>query len=124
MKIETYTTVGNANFPQPVDFNSAVSGPGGGVKIVMSCKDLVSGSAQAYPITPTGTSWVFTVVVSNDPQGKLFEAHPSAITLTNSAKISPVFSVVGYLYFGVQLTTAAGGAATGHIFLTGKDVSV
>lgn len=116
---KTYTTEGNPDWPQPVDFNGSASG----VKIFMPCQDLVYASAQVMPIDPkTGTAWVFTVIVSNDPKGKEFFAYPTATTLTNSARICAPLNVSGYLYFGVQLTTAAGAAALGHIFLAGKDL--
>lgn len=93
----------------------------GAVKCTMQCHDMISASAQAEVVDGTGTAWVFTVIVSNDPKGRKFENHPSSITLTNSAKISAAFSVVGYLWFGVQLTTLAGGDTQGNIYLACKD---
>jgi hypothetical protein len=117
MKVETFTTQENRLWPRLVDLNASNLG----TKIYMPCNNLVWASAQCSITEGTGTTWVLTVIVSNDPLAKSFENHPSAITLTNSAKITPVFSVVGYLYFGVQLTTVAGSATLGHIFLVGKD---
>lgn len=94
----------------------------GSIKFTMPCQGMVSASAQVEPVEViAGTAFVLTVIVSNDPKGAFFQNHPSVITLTNSARITAVFSVVGYLHFGVQLTTVNGGNAKAHIYLVCKD---
>lgn len=94
----------------------------GGIKFTMPCQGMVSASAQVEPVEViAGSSFILTVIVSNDPKGGLFQNHPSAITLTNTARVTPVFSVAGYLHFGVQLTTVNGGNAKAHIYLVCKD---
>lgn len=86
------------------------------------CADMVSASAQVIPLeVAAGTAFVLTVIVSNDPAGNKFENHPSSITLTNSARITAPFSVVGYLFFGVKLTTINGGNMTAELMLVCKD---
>lgn len=102
--------------PRPMDLDDD-----GALHFIAPCKDMVSASAQVTIDTGTGSAFVLTVIVSNDPTGTKYENHPSSITLTNSAKITAVFSVVGYLWFGVKLTTVNGGNLLGHIYLVTKD---
>lgn len=101
---------------RPMDLDDS-----GALHFMAPCKDMVSASAQVRIVEGTGSAFQLTVIVSNHPSGALYENHPSAIVLTNSAKISQVFSVAGYLWFGVKLTTVNSGNATGHIYLVAKD---
>lgn len=91
-------------------------------RFTMPCEGMVCASAQVEPTAVVaGTAFVLTVIVSNDPAGRIFVAHPSVITLTNSNQITPVYSVAGYLHHGVSLTTVNGGNAYAHIYLVCKD---
>lgn len=84
------------------------------------CGPHVSASIQAVPAS-SNTTWRLTVIVSNDPAKAAYENHPSNIVLSSAAQITPAFSVVGYLWYGFKLSTAAGGALRGDVYGLTKD---
>jgi len=106
---------------QPALFDLDDSGTAN-YRFVMPCEGMVAASVQVEPTAVVaGTAFVLTVIVSNDPKQRIFVAHPSVITLTNTNQITPVFAVAGYLHFGVMLTTVNGGNAYAHLYLVCKD---
>lgn len=100
---------------EPFDLNQT-----GTPRLLWDCADMVSASVQVCPAA-AGAAYVLTVIVSNDPSGAKYESHPSTITLTASARITSVFSVVGFRWFGVALTTPNGAALRGDVFGVAKD---
>lgn len=103
--------------PRPMDLDDEGSpflGP-------IPCGGMVSGSAQVEVVSGTGSAFVLTVQVSNDPAAESFANHPSTVTLTNAAQITAAFSVVGYAWMRVKLTTVNSGDATGHVHVCLKD---
>ncbi len=100
----------------PFDLDDA-----GAMRRVMRCQNMVSAAIQVDVVTGTGSAFVLDVIVSCDPKGKIFQVHPSTIQLTNTAKVTPVFSVAGYLWVGVKLNTVNGGNAKADIYIVTKD---
>ena len=86
-------------------------------RFVAPVGESVTGTAQVELIDGTGSAFVLTVVVSNDPAMKQFESHPAGVTLTNTAKITEAFSIAGYLWWGVRLTTVNSGNLQAHVHL-------
>lgn len=89
----------------------------GAVRFTMPCDGYVCASAQVEVLSGTASAFVLTVIVSNDPNGATFQNHPSNITLTASYLITPTFSIAGYRWFGVKLTTINSGDTQANIYL-------
>lgn len=101
--------------PETFDLNKT-----GTPYVLWPCGPFTSAAIQAVPST-SNTTWRLTVIVSNDPKKSAYENHPSGITLQSTAQITPVFSVAGYLYVGVKLSTAAAATVQSDLFCVLKD---
>jgi hypothetical protein len=104
---------------RPIDLDDS-----GATVRLFDCEKMVYASASCDVIEGSGSAFVFTIVVSNDPTGRVYHNHPTSTTLTNAARVTLPFSVVGYLKFGIKLTTVNGSNALGHVYLVAKDSPV
>lgn len=115
------TTTDQPHAPRGVDCNveAATTPP----RFYARCDEFVSAAIQMEPNEASGTvsAVVFTVIVSNDPAGRIFNDHPSTITLAAGSRITQVFSVAGYAWVGVRLSTVNGSALQAHIHIVLKD---
>lgn len=75
------------------------------------------GSVQSFLAYGTWGAGVLTVVVSNDPNGNVFENHPDAITLTSATRITSPFRIGGYLWYGARVSTVNATEAIAEVSL-------
>jgi hypothetical protein len=73
------------------------------------------GSMQLHIATGSAGSLVLTAQVSNDPHQSVFASHPSSITLS-AAGVTAGFPLE-HQWLVPAVTTAAGSAATGDLYI-------